>query len=100
MKSTNYWIAIICIVLTWGCSKDTDVSGSSESYYVETIALPPGLEGETGAIGFLPDGRLVACFLRGEVMIYDPESGKWDCAAELRAMPDAKLKAVVLGVLF
>ena len=78
MKSTNYWIAIICIVLTWGCSKDADVSGSSESYYVETIALPPGLEGETGAIGFLPDGRLVACFLRGEVMIYDPESGKWD----------------------
>lgn len=47
------------------------------SYTVETIAMPEGLESQTGGIDFLPDGRLVACFMRGEVMIYDPQTRQW-----------------------
>ena len=31
----------------------------SSSYLVENIALPPGLEAETGGLAFFPDGRLV-----------------------------------------
>jgi glucose/arabinose dehydrogenase len=53
-----------------------------DSYQVETIIMPAGLEAETGAIDFLPDGRLVACFLRGEVMIYDHKNKTWELFAE------------------
>ncbi|GAB2587401.1 DUF7133 domain-containing protein [Spirosoma areae] len=55
---------------------------SKEAYVVESIAMPTGLSSETGAIDFLPDGRLVACFLRGEVMIYDPKTKVWKLFAE------------------
>ena len=47
------------------------------AYRVENIPTPPGLSPETGAIAFLPDGRLVACFLRGEVVIYTPKTRQW-----------------------
>ena len=44
--------------------------------------MPDGLTSETGAIEFLPDGRLVAGFLRGEIMIYNPSTKKWKLFAE------------------
>lgn len=77
MRWIIYCTAIIGMAFTWSCSRTVDSQELSESYYVETIELPLGLEGETGAIAFLPDGRLVACFLRGEVMIYDPKTATW-----------------------
>jgi hypothetical protein len=47
---------------------------SAAMYYeVEDIPLPDGLIAETGSIGFLPDGRFVAGFHRGEIMIYNPK---------------------------
>ena len=52
------------------------------AYTVESIELPEGLSAEVGAIDFLPDGRLVACFLRGEVMIYNPKTKDWKLFAE------------------
>jgi glucose/arabinose dehydrogenase len=52
------------------------------AYTVETIKMPEGLTCETGGLDFLPDGRLVACFIRGEVMIYDPKSKQWTLFAE------------------
>ncbi|MEO5999518.1 MAG: hypothetical protein ABIN89_22175 [Chitinophagaceae bacterium] len=55
---------------------------NTESYRVETIKMPDGLTAETGAIEFLPDGRLVACFTRGEVMTYNPATKKWKLFAE------------------
>jgi plastocyanin len=60
----------------------TPESGAEVPYIVEDIPTPPGLSPETGAIAFLPDGRLVACFLRGEVMIYTPKTKKWKLFAE------------------
>src|SRR5688500_8006257 len=52
------------------------------SYRVETIQMPSGLESQTGGIDFLPDGRLVACFMRGEVMIYEPQTKQWKLFAQ------------------
>lgn len=49
----------------------------NDAYKVETIQMPEGLVSETGGIAFLPDGRLVACFIRGEVMIYNPAKKEW-----------------------
>ncbi|WP_229310956.1 PQQ-dependent sugar dehydrogenase [Larkinella soli] len=54
----------------------------TDYYEVENIALPKGLTAETGGLDVLPDGRLVACFHRGEVMIYDPKSKAWKLFAE------------------
>lgn len=56
---------------------------SAASYYtVEDIALPDGLVAETGAIDFMPDGRFVACFHRGEVMMYNQKTKQWKMFAE------------------
>ena len=64
------------------CSTKEKDAAPAESYRVESVATPEGLTAETGALDFLPDGRLVACFLRGEVMIYDPVKKQWTLFAE------------------
>ncbi|NGF58008.1 hypothetical protein G5B00_15940 [Parapedobacter sp. SGR-10] len=48
-----------------------------ESYIIETIPMPEGLTAEVAALEFLPDGRLVAAFMRGEIMIFDPQKKEW-----------------------
>lgn len=68
------WITLTGTVF---CKREPKNPSTDRSYIVENIELPNGLVGETGAIEFLPDGRLVACFLRGEVMIYDPGTKQW-----------------------
>src|SRR5215216_4635855 len=50
---------------------------SNPAYRVESIETPDGLSAETGAIDFMPDGRLIACFHRGEVMTYTPSTKQW-----------------------
>ncbi|MBK7370148.1 MAG: hypothetical protein IPJ09_01630 [Saprospiraceae bacterium] len=69
----------VILVFSWisACKSDIKTTVPEAAYIVEDIRLPEGLTGETGAIEFLPDGRLVACFLRGEVMIYDPIKKSW-----------------------
>jgi len=54
----------------------------NDSYRVGTIKMPEGLTSETGAVEFLPDGRLVACFTRGEVMTYNTLTKEWKLFAE------------------
>lgn len=54
----------------------------SDYYEVETIPTPPGLVVETGGLSFLPDGRLAACFHRGEVMLYNPKTKVWKLFAD------------------
>ena len=56
-------------------SSEEDQSGPA--YRIETISMPEGLNAEVGGIAFMPDGRLVACFHRGEVMTYDPQLKEW-----------------------
>jgi len=74
---TPVYILLIPLVWIWACKADVKISSPETSYRVENIDLPEGLIGETGGLEFLPDGRLVACFLRGEVMIYDPKTKHW-----------------------
>jgi len=44
--------------------------------------MPAGLTSENGAVEFFPDGRLVACFTRGEVMTYHRKTKQWKLFAE------------------
>ena len=63
-----------------GYGQRADIPGYP--YHIETIETPEGLVTETGGIDFLPDGRLVAVFRRGEVMIYDPDTKEWSLFAK------------------
>lgn len=69
-------------LLIASCGRKSEYPDAKVSYIVEDIETPQGLNPETGGLAFLPDGRLVACFLRGEVMIYDPETKAWKLFAE------------------
>jgi glucose/arabinose dehydrogenase len=71
----------VCFFLFVG-AVHVDNDPVKEAYMVETIQMPDGLTSETGGITFLADGRLVACFIRGEVMIYNPQSKEWKLFAE------------------
>ncbi len=77
--------ALLLVLIAVFLMNKKDFAADNEtntSYNVESIELPEGLSGEVGAIDFLPDGRLVACFLRGEVMIYHPKTKTWKLFAE------------------
>jgi glucose/arabinose dehydrogenase len=54
----------------------------ADYYKVETIPTPKGLATECGGLAFMPDGRLVACFHRGEVYTYDPAKKTWKLFAD------------------
>ncbi|MGX5820269.1 DUF7133 domain-containing protein [Chitinophaga lutea] len=58
------------------------MAATAQSYRVETIAMPEGLTAEVGAVAFLPNGRLIASFTRGEVMIRNMQTGQWSLFAE------------------
>src|SRR5690554_3706783 len=74
---------LLVTVVGWSLSPAwADPSTGGAAYTVESIPLPPGLEAETGGLDFFPDGRLVACFTRGEVMTYNPKTGEWTLFAE------------------
>jgi hypothetical protein len=88
--------ASLIALWTMGCGPTPETA-----YRVETIALPEGLTGETGALAFLPDGQLAACFLRGEVMFYDPKTKKWDLFGEglhepLGILPISRSEVIVM----
>jgi len=63
-------------------------AGISDYYELETIPLPRALEKpnanatQVDGLDFFPDGRLVACFVGGEVYTLHPETGKWTLFAE------------------
>ncbi len=81
MRKPGKWMMILVLLVT-SCGKTSEYPDAKVPYIVETLSTPPGLHAETGGIAFLPDGRLVACFLRGEVMIYNPETKEWKLFAE------------------
>ncbi|WP_236978920.1 PQQ-dependent sugar dehydrogenase [Membranihabitans maritimus] len=70
----------IFTILLFSCDSNTENS-HSESYIVEDISLPEGLTGEVGGLDFLPNGNLIACFHRGEIMTYDLETKEWNLFA-------------------
>lgn len=80
----KYKVISICItgILLFTCLESIIAQITNDSYRVETIKMPDGLTSETGAVEFLPDGRLVASFTRGEVMIYNTLTKEWKLFAE------------------
>jgi glucose/arabinose dehydrogenase len=82
MRLNILYLSMVSLLLFGECSSRSDKQPSQASYLVESIKTPDGLTSETGGLDFLPDGRLVACFQRGEVMIYDPGKKKWSLFAE------------------
>ncbi|MCG2462082.1 PQQ-dependent sugar dehydrogenase [Flavobacteriaceae bacterium F89] len=74
-------LLIAVLILFSHCSVKNNKKVPDVSYLVESIEIPDGLTAETGALDFLPDGRLVACFLRGEVMFYDLKTKEWNLFA-------------------
>lgn len=81
MKGIN-WSLTIFFAGIFSCRPQLTKDQVKAPYEVQNINLPDGLVGETGALAFLPDGRLVACFLRGEVMIFDPIESSWEVFAK------------------
>ena len=78
-------VAVVFITLIGFYLAGAFVSTDDElraAYEVETIAMPEGLNAEVGGVGFLPDGRLIACFHRGEVMTYNAQTKEWKRFAE------------------
>lgn len=82
MKKNLYLVLYLCFTALAGCnSDDQTIPSSGESYIIEDIPLPEGLTGEVGGMDFLPNGHLVVCFHRGEVMTYNPETEVWNLFA-------------------
>lgn len=82
MKPYILGLTIISILLFSGCSSEKSNQNATTAYEIQAINTPDWLTAETGGIDFLPDGRLVACFQRGEVMIYDPKTKAWSLFAQ------------------
>lgn len=76
------WIICSGCFISRNSGSNSEDTQNHSSYIVDSIPLPQGLVGDVGAIDFLPDGRLVACFLRGEVMLYNPRERKWKLFAD------------------
>ena len=82
MAKPGLLLSTLSFLLFIAAIQDGPKPVAKTAYRVETIPMPAGLSSETGAIEFLPDGRLVAAFHRGEVMIYDPKNRKWTLFAD------------------
>ena len=68
------------------CTTETKQK-ADDPYTIEQIAMPKGLLAQVGGIDFMPDGRLVACFMRGEVMTFNTKTKEWKLFAEGLLLP-------------
>src|SRR5258708_5534913 len=77
-------LLVLTACVAFGAGRILGAADNSPSAYytVENIATPPGLTAEVGGLAFAPDGRLVACFHRGEVYFYDPAKKEWKLFAQ------------------
>lgn len=71
-------LSIFLALCFTSCSENIVESGT---FVVEDISMPDGLTAEVAALDVLSDGRLIAAFMRGEIMIYEPEADKWEVFA-------------------
>jgi glucose/arabinose dehydrogenase len=71
------------IMVMLGCQLQRgEESIAPPAYSVETIETPEGLSVETGGLDFLPDGHLITCYRRGEVMTYNSADSSWNVFAK------------------
>ena len=71
---------LLMAVLLSSCQLNP-VEQAAEVYCVDSIVMPEGLTAEVSALDFLADGRLVAGFMRGEILLYDPSTDAWEVFA-------------------
>lgn len=76
MRAVFFAIALGLLV---ACSSAPE---PGEAYVVEDIETPEGLASQVGALEFLPNGKLIAAFTRGEIMTYDTATKMWHLFAE------------------
>jgi hypothetical protein len=79
----------IVVIIFFGviaCKTATEQK-ADEAYTIEQIKMPQGLLSQAGGIDFMPDGRLVACFMRGEVMTYNTKTKEWKLFADGLLLP-------------
>lgn len=78
---TNRLLIMLTLLTLWvfmGCNTTVPVDSTpSASYVVENVPLPEGLTAEVGGMDFLPNGNLIVCFHRGEVMTFNPDTEEW-----------------------
>ena len=75
MKRVIFFLTLIATLAVRG-------AGINDYYKVENIPAPKGLDVQIGGLTFLPDGRLAACFHRGEVYTYNPKTKEWKLFAD------------------
>nr|MCS5538521.1 hypothetical protein [Roseibacillus sp.] len=70
----------VFILALASCLASADVW--TDTFSIDRIALPPGIDPQIGGIDTTPGGNLAMCFHRGEVLLHDPEAGTWKRFAE------------------
>ena len=80
---------LLCSFLLMAWAHALGAAKITEYYKIEGVAPPSllveryGKSGtQTDGLDFMPDGRLVACFVGGEVFTLDSKSGKWKLFAD------------------
>ncbi len=68
-------------VLWAGFNADVASDEINRFYKVSSVEAPGGLSNQVGGMDFTPDGRLAACFHRGEVYMIQPETEEWSLFA-------------------
>ena len=54
----------------------------TDTFTIEKIKTPPGIDAQIGGIDAMPNGNLAMCLHRGEVLIYNPGAETWTRFAE------------------
>lgn len=71
MKTLKLIYIAFCLILT-----------AQAGYIYEDLKTPHDLDAQVGGLDVMPNGNLVACFHRGEVMVYHPKNKSWSLFAE------------------
>jgi len=76
-------IMALCLIGSQTGAKVTDYYSLENVHTPKLLVDRYGKNGsQTDGLDFMPDGRLVACFVGGEVFTLHPETGKWKLFAD------------------
>jgi sugar lactone lactonase YvrE len=87
----NRFALLLSLSLVW--TKVSQANKIRDFYEIENVQLPDlliqrygnsqgGQGRQADGLDFMPDGRLVACFVGGEVFTLSPKTGKWKLFAD------------------
>ena len=87
----NRFAFLLCLSIAWG--NVSQANKITDFYEIESVSPPElllrrygnskgGQGTQADGLDFMPDGRLVACFVGGEVFTLHPKTGKWKLFAD------------------